>query len=111
MEGDYEARYCNFETCKYHLLAKSEDLKKQIDILKQTHLRQLNCKNIATENLSHDLFEAEEQFSTALQAQLINIDTLNDLQKSRLENIKAQFETDLDILEAEFNSERLLFSL
>nr|KAJ3421432.1 Dynein regulatory complex subunit 2 [Polyrhizophydium stewartii] len=87
--------------------AKSEELRRQVEILRQVHNRHLDRKNSGIENLDHDLVEAEEQFSTALQAHLINIDTLIDLQNARLANLKSQFEADLSMLDAEFSSERL----
>ncbi|OAJ38854.1 hypothetical protein BDEG_22753 [Batrachochytrium dendrobatidis JEL423] len=88
-------------------LAKSDELKKQIQILQQVHDRHLDRKNTTIENLGHDLIEAEEQFSTALQSHLINIDTLIDLQNARLSNLKNRFEGDLNMLDSEFSTERL----
>ena len=120
MAWNYEARY-EFNMTIYSLfqltniyllilflkwLAKSDELKKQIQILQQVHDRHLDRKNTTIENLGHDLIEAEEQFSTALQSHLINIDTLIDLQNARLSNLKNRFEGDLNMLDSEFSTER-----
>eukprot|EP00842_Homolaphlyctis_polyrhiza_P000154 jgi/Hompol1/1139/HPOL_001068-RA len=88
-------------------IVKSEELRKHVEILRQVHNRHLDRKNVAIENLDHDLAEAEEQFATALQAHMINIDTLIDLQNYRLSNLKTQFESDLTMIDIEFNTERL----
>ncbi|KAH6582119.1 hypothetical protein BASA60_002133 [Batrachochytrium salamandrivorans] len=60
----------------------------------------------AKETLAHDLVEAEEQYSTALQSHLINIDTLIDLQNARLLSLETQLEEDSRMLDIEFSSER-----
>ena len=74
--------------------------------MKQIHDRHIDRKNVAIETLDHDIIEAEEQFETSLQSHLINIDTLIDLQNARLENLKSQFEADLNMLDSEFSMER-----
>jgi hypothetical protein len=78
-----------------------------VDILQQSHSRQLDRKRLCLGNLDNDLLESEEQCSTALQAHLISIDTLIDLQNSRLDNLRSQFEADNSMLGAEFSSERI----
>ncbi|KAJ3107769.1 Dynein regulatory complex subunit 2 [Physocladia obscura] len=66
----------------------------------------MDRKNAATVTLERDLAEAEEQFSTALQAHCINTDTLIDLQLGRLATLQNQFGSELGLLEAEFHNER-----
>ncbi|KAJ3300086.1 Dynein regulatory complex subunit 2, partial [Borealophlyctis nickersoniae] len=87
--------------------AKSRELENQLQILKQIHERHLDRKNAAIGNLERDVAEAEEQFSTALQSHCINVDTLIELQTGRLHMLQSQFEADLEVLENEFNTERL----
>ncbi|KAH9248658.1 hypothetical protein BASA81_013688 [Batrachochytrium salamandrivorans] len=86
--------------------AKSEELRKSVEILQQVHSRHIDQKNAAKETLAHDLVEAEEQYSTALQSHLINIDTLIDLQNARLLSLETQLEEDSRMLDIEFSSER-----
>lgn len=45
--------------------AKTEVLRKEIEVLSQTHERTINCKDAIIEALNHDLDDAEEQFQTA----------------------------------------------
>ncbi len=56
--------------------------------------------------LDRDLEEAEEQYQMALRSHLQNIDTLIDLQDSRLLALENEFEGDLRTLDDEFNAER-----
>ncbi|KAJ3091619.1 Dynein regulatory complex subunit 2 [Quaeritorhiza haematococci] len=86
--------------------AKAESLRLDIEILQQVHERHMDRKNAKMEQLRQDTQEAEEQFQTALQSHLINVDTLIDLQHSRLETLQRQFDVDLTTLEEEFNSEK-----
>ncbi|KAJ2997075.1 Dynein regulatory complex subunit 2 [Globomyces sp. JEL0801] len=88
-------------------LSKTLEIRKQIDILKQVHSRKLDRKQAAIDNLKTYTKESEEQYAVALQSHLINIDTLIDLQNSRLETLKNQFDGDMSALELEFNSERI----
>jgi hypothetical protein len=84
-------------------------LKTQVQVLENVHSRHIDRKGLALEHLDNDMFESEEQFATALQAHLISIDTLVDLQNSRLETLRSQFEGDVSILDAEFTSEKYMF--
>lgn len=91
----------------YFCLAKSDELKKEIEILRQVQSRRLDRKQAAIRNLKTYINESEDQFSNALQQHLINVDILIDLQNSRLETLKEQFQGDLSNLETEFNAERM----
>ncbi len=82
-------------------------MKKEIEILRQVQSRRLDKKQAAIRNLKTYLKESENQFSNALQQHLINVDILIDLQNSRLETLKEQFQGDLSTLENEFNHERI----
>ncbi|KAI9089819.1 hypothetical protein DFS34DRAFT_383151 [Phlyctochytrium arcticum] len=87
--------------------AKAKDISQQLDMLRQIHERHLDRKNAAIANLTRDVEEADLQFATALQSHCVNVDTLIDLQSARLHTLQTQFETDLGILDGEFNSERM----
>ncbi|KAJ3324163.1 Dynein regulatory complex subunit 2 [Blyttiomyces sp. JEL0837] len=87
-------------------LAKSVELRGQVEILKHVHDRHTDQKNSSISNLEKTIEEAEEQFATALQAHCINTDTLIDLQLGRLATLQEQYQGDLQDLEAEFHVER-----
>ncbi|KAJ3195879.1 Dynein regulatory complex subunit 2 [Irineochytrium annulatum] len=86
--------------------AKASELRSQVEILRQIHERHVDRKNAALQNLEGDVAEAEEQFSTALQAHCVNTDTLIDIQLGRLSTLQTCFNADLDVLETEFHTER-----
>ncbi|KAI8911070.1 coiled-coil domain-containing protein 65-like protein [Gorgonomyces haynaldii] len=87
--------------------SKSQDLKKQVEILQQVHARHIDRKNAAIATLHKDIEESEEQYATAVQAHLISIDTLIGLQDQRIETMRKQFESDVMVLDNEFNTERV----
>ncbi|KAJ3261122.1 Dynein regulatory complex subunit 2 [Boothiomyces macroporosus] len=91
--------------------AKSIELKNQIEILRQIQSRRLDKKQTEIDNLKASMVQSEEQFTNALQSHLINIDTLIDLQNSRLETLITQFDDDLNALETEFNTERTMLQI
>lgn len=86
--------------------AKTEELKHQLDTMREAHARRIDRKNFALASLGKDLEESEQQYSTALQSHLISIDTLVELQNSRLDNLKARMEIDVGMLDEEFSTER-----
>ncbi|PIK38183.1 putative coiled-coil domain-containing protein [Apostichopus japonicus] len=86
--------------------AKSKELKKDIEILSQTFERVVDRKDSVIKSLAKDLQEAEEQYSMALRSHLQNMDTLIDLQRSRLKILQSEYEEELEILKKEFDSER-----
>ncbi|PIK40726.1 putative coiled-coil domain-containing protein [Apostichopus japonicus] len=88
--------------------AKSKELKKDIEILSQTFERVVDRKDSVIKSLAKDLQEAEEQYSMALRSHLQNMDTLIDLQRSRLKILQSEYEEELEILKNEFDSERTM---
>lgn len=88
-------------------LAKVESLRKDIEIMSQNHERDVDRKDAVIQMLDRDLEEAEEQYQMALRSHLQNIDTLIDLQDSRLLALENEFENDLRTLEDEFKAERM----
>merc|ERR1719199_1676415 len=57
-------------------LAKVESLRKDIEILSQSHERDVDRKDAIIQMLDRDLEEAEEQYTMALRSHLQNIDGL-----------------------------------
>lgn len=87
-------------------LAKVSELRKDIDVIKQSHERDVDRKDAIIQMLDRDTEEAEEQYQMALRRHLENIDKLLELQDSRLLALETGFMQQLDTLEEEFTSER-----
>jgi len=87
-------------------LAKLEQLRKDIEILSQSHERDVDRKDAILQMLDRDLEEAEEQYQIANRTHIFNVDKLIDLQDSRLLGLENDFEKELRILEEEFSVER-----
>ena len=87
-------------------LAKTEQLKKVIQIYQQNHDREVDAKDAILQMLDRDLDEAEEQYQMALRNHLIHIDDLIALQESRLRGLHEEFERDTRILKDEYDREK-----
>jgi hypothetical protein len=87
-------------------LAKTEQLKKVIQIYQQNHDREVDAKDAILQMLDRDLDEAEEQYQMALRNHLIHIDDLIALQQSRLRGLYEEFERDVKIIKDEFDREK-----
>lgn len=87
-------------------MAKTDELKREIEIYSQNHEREVDSKDAIMQMLDRDLEEAEEQYQTALRNYMIHIEGLQELQGSRLEGLEQEFLRDLRILEGEFRLER-----
>jgi dynein regulatory complex subunit 2 len=87
-------------------VAKTEELKREIQIYQQNHDREVDAKDAIIYMLDRDLEESEEQFQMALKNHKIRIDQLISIQKSRLEGLKMEFERDLGLLKCEFVIEK-----
>ena len=85
---------------------KSDSLARDIDILRQTYMRQLDQKNNSVSSLERDMTETEEQLITAIKSHLTNMDTLIDLQTRRLSSLQGQYEDDSTALNTEFSQEK-----
>ena len=84
-------------------IAKTEDLKNEIEIYCQNNARELDSKEAYLQMLDKNLDEADEQYQMALRNHLIHLDQLIALQDSRLFALESEFDRDVDILEEEFN--------
>ena len=81
------------------------ELRKEIDVIRQSHERDVDRKDAIIQMLDRDTEEAEEQYQMALRRHLENIDKLLELQDSRLLALETSFTSQLDALETEFTSE------
>jgi len=86
--------------------AKAQELTQQIDIMAQTHSRQVDRRDAILEMLDRDLDEAENQYQMALRSHIKNVDNLIEIQNQRLQMLEEELEDDMDQLQKEFLSER-----
>jgi len=87
-------------------IAKTEQLRNEIEIYSQNNQRELDSKEAMLQMLDKNLDEADEQYQMALRNHLIHIDELIALQDSRLAAMESEFERDVKIIEDEYNTER-----
>lgn len=111
-------------------LAKTEALKKDIEILSQNHERDVDRKDailqmldrysrfayvnfyemfssyLLTIGMNRDLEEAEDQYQMALRTHLVNIDALIKLHDSRLYALERNFQQELKAVQADFQHEK-----
>ncbi|XP_030879570.1 dynein regulatory complex subunit 2 isoform X2 [Leptonychotes weddellii] len=85
---------------------KTRELHKDIEILSQTFERVVDCKDSVIKSLAKDLSEAEEQYAHALRSHLHSIDQLLALQRCRLNLLEESYNTELEALTKEFETER-----
>lgn len=87
-------------------VAKTEQLKKEIQVYQQNHDREVDAKDAILQMLDRDLEEADEQYQMALKNHKIRIDQLIAIQNSRLWGLNVEFDRDLTILKGEFDKEK-----
>merc|ERR1719262_250469 len=87
-------------------VAKTKDLKKQVEVIAQNHERDVDRKDAILQMLDRDLDEAEEQHQVAVRSHLLNVDRLLEIQQSRLQALEDDFQKDVATLEEEFRVER-----
>jgi dynein regulatory complex subunit 2 len=87
-------------------VAKTEQLKKDIQVYQQNHDREVDAKDAILQMLDRDLEEADEQYQMSLRNHKIRIDQLIEIQTARLRGLHEEFERDLNILKMEFNQEK-----
>ncbi|XP_077967631.1 dynein regulatory complex subunit 2-like isoform X2 [Styela clava] len=85
--------------------SKSKDLRKDIEILSQTFERVVDRKDSVIKALATDIGEAEEQYAVALRSHIQNIDDIVDLQRSRLDRLKCEYNDELNTIKKEFEDE------
>nr|XP_046198294.1 dynein regulatory complex subunit 2 [Oncorhynchus gorbuscha]XP_046198295.1 dynein regulatory complex subunit 2 [Oncorhynchus gorbuscha]XP_046198296.1 dynein regulatory complex subunit 2 [Oncorhynchus gorbuscha]XP_046198298.1 dynein regulatory complex subunit 2 [Oncorhynchus gorbuscha]XP_046198299.1 dynein regulatory complex subunit 2 [Oncorhynchus gorbuscha] len=85
---------------------RAAELRSDIAVLSQTFERVLDRKDSVIKCLVCDLSEAEQQSAQALRSHLECVDCLLALQKGRLASLEQQWNSGLEGLSYEFNSER-----
>ncbi len=68
--------------------AKTKQLKREVEIVAQSHERDMDRKDAIMQMLDRDLDEAEEQHQVAIRTHLLNLDALMTIQKARLEALE-----------------------
>merc|ERR1719330_827465 len=86
--------------------AKTRQLKKQVEIVSQTHERDVDRRDAILQMLDRDLDEAEEQQQVAVRSHLLNVDRLLEIQQSRLLALEDDCNRDIQALQHEFDLER-----
>jgi hypothetical protein len=91
-------------------LAKTESLKKDVEIISQNHERDVDRKDAILQMLDRDLEEAEEQLQMALRSHLINMDQLIKLHDTRLYDLERRFQQELKTIQTDFQKEKDAFT-
>jgi hypothetical protein len=87
-------------------VARTEQLKKEIQVYQQNHDREVDAKDAILQMLDRDLEESDEQYQMALKNHKIRLDQLIAIQNSRLKGLNVEFDRDLAILKGEFDREK-----
>jgi len=86
--------------------AKTESLKKDIEILSQNHERDIDRKDAILQMLDRDLEEAEDQYQMALRSHLQNMDALIQLHDNRLYALERNFQEELKELQSDADADK-----
>eukprot|EP00811_Abedinium_folium_P029991 NODE_4767_length_1850_cov_8.384214.p1 GENE.NODE_4767_length_1850_cov_8.384214~~NODE_4767_length_1850_cov_8.384214.p1 ORF type:complete len:513 (-),score=180.85 NODE_4767_length_1850_cov_8.384214:312-1775(-) len=86
--------------------AKTKQLKKQVEVIAQSHERDVDRKDAMLQMLDRDLDEAEEQHQVAVKSHLLSVDRLLEIQQNRLCALEDGFQHDVALLVEEFRIER-----
>lgn len=84
-------------------IAKTEQMKNEIDIYSQNDQRELDSKEAFIQMLDKNIDETEEQYQVALRNHLIHLEELMLLQNSRLRGLNEEFDRDDKLIEEEFD--------
>jgi len=87
-------------------LAKTESLKKDIEIISQNHERDVDRKDAILQMIDRDLEEAEEQYQMSYRSNQVSIDELIKLHDTRLYALERGFQTELATAQTDFTKER-----
>eukprot|EP00925_Amoebophrya_sp_RCC4383_P006962 GSA25T00005839001.1 len=86
--------------------AKTKQLKREVEIIAQSHERDMDRKDAIMQMLDRDLDEAEEQHQFAIRTHLLNMETLMEIQQSRLEELQQDFQREVEAIETEWSQEK-----
>ena len=87
-------------------LAKVQSLRRDIDVLAQSHERDVDRKDAIIQMLDRDLEEAEDQYQMALRNHMSACEKLVNLQDSRLISLERDFLNELKEIEKDFSEEK-----
>jgi dynein regulatory complex subunit 2 len=90
--------------------AKTEALRKQVQIIEQNHERDLQRKDAILQMLDRDLEEAEDQYQIILRSHLSNVDLVLGLHKDRMRALELAFRSQVQKLQADFQREKEIVS-
>ena len=93
-------------TAIFPFAAKTEELKKDIEVLSQTFERVVDCKDAVIKSLMRDIEESEWQYHRALQGHLDNVNGLIEFQLRRLQERENAFQEEVGELQLKFDQER-----
>ena len=85
---------------------KTDNLRTEIEVVKQTFERVVDNKGAILQALSEELLEAEEQYMISHRSHLSELDKLYDLQTRRLNALDREFDEELEHLQREYATER-----
>eukprot|EP00730_Choanoeca_flexa_P015392 TRINITY_DN7058_c0_g1_i6.p1 TRINITY_DN7058_c0_g1~~TRINITY_DN7058_c0_g1_i6.p1 ORF type:complete len:585 (+),score=142.49 TRINITY_DN7058_c0_g1_i6:92-1756(+) len=86
--------------------AKSDELKRELEILSQTFERVLDRKEAVVQACLRDLNEAEEQEQMAARSHMRNVDRLIEFHREVVAQLQRDFLADVEELRTEFMTER-----
>lgn len=85
---------------------RTEDLQRDIGVIKETFQRKVDGKSALIHSLAKDIEEAEQQYRVALQRHLVKLDEMVGFQQKRIKNLEQEYDKELATLRAEFDKER-----
>jgi hypothetical protein len=88
------------------MIEKTQLIQHELQVLQQGHERKSDSKNSTIQRIQQEFTESQSQYTNALRAHLMHVDSLMQLQQSRLSNMMRQYDLDRNILESDFNTER-----
>eukprot|EP00698_Gefionella_okellyi_P025708 TRINITY_DN9486_c0_g1_i1.p1 TRINITY_DN9486_c0_g1~~TRINITY_DN9486_c0_g1_i1.p1 ORF type:complete len:352 (-),score=84.42 TRINITY_DN9486_c0_g1_i1:62-1117(-) len=87
--------------------AKLEDLKRQIEIVSQSHERDMDAKDVQVWMLSKEVEQCDEQYAMLTRAHMQTVDQLIELQRERIQAIEQEYEMGVEHLRQEFGAEKV----
>mmetsp|Transcript_4115 Transcript_4115/g.5564 ORF Transcript_4115/g.5564 Transcript_4115/m.5564 type:complete len:523 (-) Transcript_4115:126-1694(-) len=85
---------------------KMDELNDNIAILAQEHQREMDRKDSVLQTLQNRLTEVEDQFLVMQRSHMHKLEILNNMHKTKVRQLEAEFERDLKFVKTEFNDER-----
>jgi len=86
--------------------AKTKSLKREVEIVAQSHERDMDRKDAILQMLDRDLDEAEEQHQCGVRTHLLNIEGLMKIQQDRLEALEETFREEVKSMDSQWQEEK-----